>query len=1026
MITEDLLEQEAIAWFQDLGYQYVYGPDIAPDTAAGERESWQQVMLMGRLEQALVRINPAAPASAIADALHKLQHPAHPVLLQNNRDFHKLLTDGVNVDVSGEDGARGEFIRLVDFDNPANNELLVANQFTIKGEKQTRRPDLVVFINGLPLAVIELKNPVDESADIWKAFEQLQTYKEEISDLFIPNAALIISDGLNARIGSLTADRERFTHWRSLDGAGDASPAMMDLEVLVRGLFDPRHLFDYLRHFILFEQDGGKIIKKIAGYHQFFAVRKAVEKTIAASSTDNNRCGVVWHTQGSGKSISMACYAGKVIAAPELNNPTIVVVTDRTDLDGQLFQTFCNASDLLRQQPEQAEGREDLRNKLSSRAAGGVIFTTIQKFALLNDESVHPVLSNRANLLVISDEAHRSQYGFEASFDRVTGKLKYGYAKHLRDAIPNARFIGFTGTPIEMEDKDTRAVFGDYIDVYDIERAVKDGATVPIYYESRLVDLQLDIPDEEVLDTEVETIMEAETEYEVAREKSRWAALEKLAGAETRLEQVAKDLVKHFEDRQAAIPGKGLIVCMSREICVDLYAALVALRPEWHDDDPAKGAIKVVMTGSASDKPKLRNHVHDKQTRKDLENRIKDPKDSLQLVIVRDMWLTGFDAPCLHTMYIDKPMRGHNLMQAIARVNRVFRDKPGGLVVDYIGIAAELKKALHTYTANNGKGKPTINTEEALAILLEKVEAIQGLLHGIDYADFMTKPLVLLPAVADHVLGLDDGKRRFSDLVVAMTKAFALCGTMDEAVAVREEIAFYQMIKAVIVKKANTIIGQTDEQKQQVLRQILNKSLVSGQVVDIFTAAGLDKPNIAVLSDEFLEEVRHLKYRNLAVELLEKLLNDEIKARLLKNVVQAHKYSDLLKSALNKYKSRAIETAQVIEELIQMAKEFREAAKRGEELRLNQDELAFYDALEINESAVRELGEDILRKIAIELTQNLRKSTSVDWAVRESVRAQLRLLVKRILRKYRYPPDKTPAAVELVLQQAEVLSAAWG
>jgi len=688
MITEDLLEQHAITWFQELGYEFLHGPDIAPDTDAGERDGWQQAILPKRLYRALERLNPYTPASALDDALHRVLHPEHPSLLLNNRAFHKRLTDGVNVDMAGDDGTVGEYVRLIDYDNPDSNELLVINQFSVKGEKQTRRPDLVVFINGLPIAVLELKNPADESADIWKAFEQLQTYKDEISDLFIPNAALIISDGLNARIGSLTADRERFTPWRSIDGTGEASPTMMELEVLVRGLFDRQHLLDYLRHFILFELDGGKIIKKIAGYHQFFAVRTAVLKTIAAVGSGENRCGVVWHTQGSGKSISMACYAGKVISAPELNNPTIVIVTDRNDLDGQLFQTFCNASDLLRQQPEQAEDREDLRAKLASRASGGVIFTTIQKFALMNTETVHPVLSERDNVLVISDEAHRSQYGFDASFDRETGKLKYGYAKHLRDAIPNARFIGFTGTPIELEDKDTRAVFGDYIDIYDIERAVKDGATVPIYYESRLVDLQLDIPDEDDLNTEVETVMEDEEEYEVEKQKTRWAALEKLAGAEPRLKQVAADLVEHFENRQAAMPGKGLIVCMSREICVDLYNALIALRPEWHDDDPARGALKIVMTGSAADKEKLRRHVYDKKTRKELENRVKNPDDPLQLVIVRDMWLTGFDVPCLHTMYIDKPMRGHNLMQAIARVNRVFRDKPGGLVVDYIGIAA--------------------------------------------------------------------------------------------------------------------------------------------------------------------------------------------------------------------------------------------------------------------------------------------------------------------------------------------------
>ena len=1025
MITEDLLEQLAIDWFKDLGFEHLYGPDIAPDTTAGERDSWQQVILTRRLRSALERLNPTLPPQVLDDALHKILHPAHPTLLLNNRDFHRMLTDGVTVDVSAEDHTKGQHVHLIDTDSPANNELLVINQFSVKGEKTTRRPDLVVFINGLPIAVLELKNPSDETADIWKAFEQLQTYKTEISDLFLANAVLILSDGVNTRIGSLTADRERFTPWRSVDGNAEAPAIMMELEVLIKGLFHPDRLFDYLRHFILFEQDGGKIIKKIAGYHQFFAVRRALQKTIEAFTIKDNRCGVVWHTQGSGKSISMACYAGKVIAAPALNNPTILVVTDRNDLDGQLFETFFQARDLLRQQPEQAEDRDDLRSKLSSRAAGGVIFTTIQKFALLNGETTHPVLCDRDNLLVISDEAHRSQYGFDASFDRETGQIKYGYAKHLRDAVPNARFIGFTGTPIELEDKDTRAVFGDYIDIYDIERAVKDGATVPIYYESRLIDLQLEIPDEDGLDLEVDRVMQGDPEWEVSKQKSRWAALEKLAGAEPRLQQVATDLFTHFDNRQAAIPGKGLIVCMSREICVDLYNALIAIRPEWHSTDPAKGNLKIVMTGSVSDREKLRNHSYDKKTRKVLETRFKNPDDDLQLVIVRDMWLTGFDVPCLHTMYIDKPMRGHNLMQAIARVNRVFRDKPGGLVVDYIGIAAELKEALHTYTTNKGKGKPTIDAHEALAVLLEKVEAIQGMLHDFDYSDFMTQPLQLLPAAVDHVLGLTDGKQRLSDLVVAMTRAYALCGTLDEAVALREEIAFYQAIKAILVKKTAVDKVICDEEKQLALRQILNRSIVSDKVLDIFQAAGLNKPNIAVLSDEFLEDVRHMKYRNLAVELLERLLNDDIKSRLQKNVVQAKKYSELLKASLNKYKNRAIETAQVIEELIQMAKDFREAAQKGEKLGLSTDELAFYDALEANESAVRELGDNVLRKIAIELTANLRKNTSVDWAVRETVRARLRLLVKRILRNHKYPPDKTPEAVELVLQQAEVLSASW-
>jgi type I restriction enzyme R subunit len=920
------------------------------------------------------------------------------------------------------------------------------NQFTIQGVKQPRRPDLVCFINGLPIAVIELKNPAAEQADIWSAFNQLDTYKAEIADLFVFNEALVISDGLLARVGSLTADRERFMPWRTLRSENDKPLLEFELEKMVRGFFAPELLLDYLRYFILFEQGEDGIVKKIAGYHQFHAVREAVKATVIAATgplpdkaeqlvratygkevkPGSRKGGIVWHTQGSGKSISMVCFVGKLMQQPQMQNPTIVVVTDRNDLDGQLFDTFKGARSLLKETPQQAEDRDALRTLLDGRPSGGIIFTTMQKFAPGKDEEVFPKLTARTNIVVIADEAHRSQYGFNATLDKKTGKYKYGFAKHLRDALPNATFVGFTGTPVEQDDKDTRAVFGDYVSIYDIQDAVDDGATVPIYYESRLAKLDINQTQIEQLNEDVDEVFEDE-ENAVLREaaKTKWAALEKLVGSEPRIKEVAADIVQHFEARTSAVEGKGMIVAMSREICANLYNAIVDLRPDWHSDDPAQGAIKVVMTGSAADVELLRPHIYNAKTKKELEKRFKNPKDPLKLVIVRDMWLTGFDVPCLHTMYVDKPMRDHNLMQAIARVNRVFRDKEGGLVVDYIGIAAELRKALKVYTESWGKGMPTLDAAEALAKLKEYMEVAQGLLDGFDYAAYRSKATALLLPAANFVLGLKDGKKRWFDVVLKITKAFSLCGTLDEAITLREEIAFFQAIKAVIAKATETDKKLTEDRKNAVLKQILDNAVVSEGVEDIFKLAGLDRPDIGILSDGFLEEVRNLPQRNFAVELLQKLLNDEIKSRCRTNVLLEKKFSDRLMAALNRYRSRAIESAQVIEELIALAKEFREAAKRGDALGLNESELAFYDALADNESAVRELGDDILKKIAHELTDKLRNSASVDWQKRDSVRARLRNLVRITLRRYKYPPDKQEEAIQLVLEQAERLSDEW-
>jgi len=1058
-VTENQVEQAALQWLRDLGWATAYGPDISPPdtkTPGTERDTYRQVCLHHRLEAAIARLNPHIPAKARDDALRRVRSPDTPALLAANRQVHRWLIEGVPVEYQKDGETRGDRVRLIDFNDPENNDWLAVNQFTVQGPKAERRPDVVLFINGLPLVVVELKNPGDEDADIWGAFNQLQAYKEDIPDLFTYNEVLVISDGILARMGSLTANKERFMTWRTIDGqTADPLGPMRELETMVHGAFDRRVLLNYIEHFILFEDDG-VLVKKIAGYHQFHAVLAVVESVRQASAPGGSRKGgVVWHTQGAGKSIEMTCLAGMLMQDPRMGNPTLLIVTDRNDLDNQLFGVFAGATELLREAPVQAETRPKLRELLADRPSGGIIFTTMQKFLPGQDEDTFPELSARRNIVVICDEAHRSQYGFQASMPKLEKQIKdarkavdgndsgaqkpdeppadrsglrevrYGYAKHLRDALPQATLVAFTGTPVSLDDRDTRAVFGDYVHIYDVERAVKDGATVPIYYESRLASLEFREPDLSWLDQELDGLTEDDEEAVKTDRLRRWSALEKLVGAPPRIEKVAADIVKHFERRLSALDGKAMIVGMSREICVHLYNAIVALRPDWHDTDPEKGAIKVVMTGSADDKPLLKPHIYPKEVRKRLERRFKDPGDPFQLVIVRDMWLTGFDAPCLHTMYVDKPMRGHNLMQAIARVNRVFRDKPGGLVVDYIGIANELKAALKNYTQSNGKGRPTIAAEDALAVLVERMDVLHDMLHGFDYTAFRTQAWHLLPGVANHILGLDNGEKRFADAVLAATKAFALCCTLDGALKFRDELAFLQAVKAAMTKHKTQDRALTDEQKEHALRQILSKAVVSTEVVDIFQAAGLNKPDIGILSEEFLEDVRHLKERNLAVELLERLLKDDIKSRFKTNVVKAAKYSEMLQESLKRYRNRAIETSQVIEELISMAKQFNAEAVKGAELGLSPEERAFYDALATNEAAVRTLGDETLKQIAVELTEKLRKSVTVDWAVRASVRARIRVMVKTLLRLYKYPPDKQEEATETVLRQAEALSAEW-
>lgn len=1039
-MTEDHLEQETLGWLAEVGYTHLYGPDIAHDGENPEREHYRQVVLVERLRSAIANLNPKVPLAAREDALKQVLELGLPVQLPANRLFHRLLVGGVPVQYQKDGETRGDFVRLIDWVEVKKNDWLAINQFSIQGPKRTCRPDIILFVNGLPLVLLELKNPADVNADIWKAFHQIETYKELIPDVFQYNEILVISDGSEARMGSLSADAERFMNWRTIDGKDlDPLGQFNELETLVRGALAPQMLLDYLRYFVLFEDDG-RLVKKIAGYHQFHAVRAAIQQVVSASRPGgSHKGGVVWHTQGSGKSITMTCFAARVMQEAAMENPTIVVITDRNDLDGQLFGVFSLSQDLLREQPVKVESRGDLRTKLANRPSGGIVFATIQKFMPGVDEDTFPVLSDRSNIVVIADEAHRTQYGFGAEMKTSEGsqttesqtRYQVGYAQHLRDALPNATFVAFTGTPVSSEDRDTRSVFGEYIHVYDMQQATEDGATVAIYYESRLAKLSLKDSELPVIDDQVDELAEDEEDDQQSRLKSRWAALEKVVGAEPRIHSVAADLVAHFEERNQGLvsmgqmPGKAMLVAISREICVHLYNEIVALRPDWHDEDPEKGAIKIVMTGSASDKALLRPHIYSGQQKKRLEKRFKDPLDPLKLVIVRDMWLTGFDAPCVHTLYVDKPMKGHNLMQAIARVNRVFKDKQGGLVVDYIGIANELKAALKEYTGSKGKGRPTVDAHEAYSVLEEKLDVLRSLLHGFDYIDFLAGGHKLLAGAANHVLGLEDGKKRFADSALAMSKAFTLCCTLDEAKAVREEVAFFQAIKVILIKREVSQQKKTDEERELAIRQIIGNAVVSGDVVDIFEAVGLDKPNIGLLDDAFLAEVRNLPEKNLAVELLERLLEGEIKSRYSTNLAQEKKFSELLANVIKRYQNRSIETAQVIEELIEMAKKFAAASKRGDELGLNDDELAFYDALANNESSVRELGDEILAKIAHELTASLRANVSVDWSSRESVKAKLRILVRRILRKYKYPPDQAEEAAQLVLNQAETLCEAW-
>ncbi|MBK7467452.1 MAG: type I restriction endonuclease subunit R [Saprospiraceae bacterium] len=1066
-MTEDKIETFAIEVLQSMGWKYVHGLAIAPGAEQTERENFEQIILVDRLRKSVSVFNPTIPHDAQEQAIQKVLRIYSPELLHNNETFHQFIVEKVKIPYQQDGFERSYEVALMDFENPLNNEFLCVNQYTIVEKNQNKRPDVLLFVNGLPLVVIELKNAADENATMRKAFDQLQTYKSTIPSLFTYNAICIISDGMECKAGSISAGYSRFMTWKTADGKKEASRFIPQLEILLKGMLNPSTLLDLVRNFIVFEKSKKEdaktgitqieTVKKLAAYHQYYAVNKAVQSSIIASGANGDkRGGVVWHTQGSGKSLSMVFYSGKLITAPEMQNPTILVITDRNDLDDQLFDTFANSKQLLRQEPIQAKDREHLKELLKV-ASGGIVFATIQKFLPEDQKSVYEQLSERKNIVVIADEAHRTQYGFEASIKEVKDKetkekigerIAYGFAKYMRDALPNATYIGFTGTPIEGTDVNTPQVFGQYVDVYDISQAVADGATVRIYYESRLAKVNLDEEGKRLIEEFDKELAEDEEITDQQKAKAKYTKLEAIVGNEERIKNLAKDIVTHSEQRQKVFDGKGMIVAMSRRIAADLYKEIIALRPEWHDDDLSKGAIKVVMTSTSADGPEMQRHNTTKQQRKNLAERMKDPADPLRLVIVRDMWLTGFDAPCLHTLYIDKPMRGHNLMQAIARVNRVFKDKPGGLIVDYLGIATDLKKALSFYSDAGGKGEPTLDLEKAIELMNEKFEVVQQFFNEeaktqkdivaeepeayyansfkFNYKRFFNveakEKMSIILQSEEHILGLEDGKTRFIREVTLLSQAFALSIPHPRAMEIKDDIAFFQAVKARLVKFEGTGTGKSDIEIETAIKQIVDEALSSDKVMDIFEAAGMAKPDISILSDEFLLEVKGMKHQNLALELLKKLLNDEIKTRSKTNLVKSKKLLEMLEGAIKRYQNNLLTTAEIIQELINIAKEIKEADKEGERLGLTKDEVAFYNALEVNDSAVMVLGDDQLKEIAREITDKVRANATIDWTIRESARARLMVIVKRTLTKWGYPPDKQAKAIETVLKQAELMA----
>jgi type I restriction enzyme R subunit len=1066
-ITENIIEAFAIELLDKLGYEYIYAPDIAHDSESPERESYAQVLLVSRLQNAVKRINHSIPADAQAEAIKEIQRIALPELLANNETFHRLLTEGIPVSkrVDGDD--RGDRVWLIDFKNPLNNDFVVANQFTIIENGNNKRPDVILFVNGIPLVVIELKNAADENTTINSAFKQVETYKAIIPSLFTYSGFVVISDGLEAKAGSISSGFSRFMSWKSADGKAEASHLVSQLETLIQGMLNKETLIDLIRHFIVFEKSKKEdaetgittisTVKKLAAYHQYYAVNRAVESTLRATGftlehetpvsmvmespesygvpgvknqpIGDRKGGVVWHTQGSGKSLSMVFYTGKIVLA--LDNPTILVITDRNDLDDQLFDTFAASKQLLRQEPVQAEDRNQLKELLKV-ASGGVVFATVQKFQP-EEGNVYELLSDRKNIVVIADEAHRTQYGFKAkTIDAKDGKgnvvgkkIVYGFAKYMRDALPNATYLGFTGTPIENTDVNTPAVFGNYVDIYDIAQAVEDGATVRIYYESRLAKVNLSEEGKQLVD-DLDDELEQEDLTNTQKAKAKWTQLEALVGSENRIKNIAKDIVTHFTQRQEVFEGKGMIVSMSRRIAADLYQAIIDLKPEWHSDDLNKGVIKVVMTSASSDGPKISKHHTTKEQRRTLAERMKNPDDELQLVIVRDMWLTGFDAPSMHTLYIDKPMKGHNLMQAIARVNRVYKDKPGGLIVDYLGIAADLKKALAFYSDAGGKGDPTILQEQAVQLMLEKLEIVSQMYHRFEYETYFeadtSKKLSMILSAEEHILGLDNGKKRYINEVTALSKAFAIAIPHDQAMDAKDEVSFFQAVKARLAKFDGTGSGRTNEEIETTIRQVIDKALVSEQVIDVFDAAGIKKPDISILSEEFLLELKGMEHKNVALEVLKKLLNDEIKSRAKKNLVKSRTFLEMLEDSIKRYHSKILTAAEVIEELINLSKDIVEMDNEAKAMGLTDFEYAFYTAVANNDSARELMQQDKLRELAVVLTETIRQNASIDWTIKESVKAKLKVAVKRILRKFGYPPDMQMLATETVLKQAEMIA----
>lgn len=1066
-ITENSIEAFAIELLDRLGYEYIYAPDIAPDSETPERDTFEQVLLVERLQQAVHKINPSIPADAQQEAIREIQRIASPELLANNETFHRLLTEGIPVTkwVDGED--RGDRVWLIDFNNPHNNEFIVSNQYTIIENGHNKRPDVLLFVNGIPLVVMELKNAADENATIQSAFRQVETYKSIIPSLFTYNGFIVISDGLEARTGSLSAGFSRFMAWKSADGKAEASHLVSQLETLIIGMLNKDTLIDLIRHFIVFEKSKKEdpatgittisTFKKLAAYHQYYAVNRAVESTLRASGlfseethadsiveetpesygipsvknqpVGDRKGGVVWHTQGSGKSLSMVFYTGKIVLA--MHNPTVLVITDRNDLDDQLFDTFAASKQLLRQEPVQAEDRNHLKELLKV-ASGGVVFTTIQKFQP-EEGNVYELLSDRRNIVVIADEAHRTQYGFKAKTvdakdyqGKVTGKkIVYGFAKYMRDALPNATYLGFTGTPIENTDVNTPAVFGNYVDIYDIAQAVEDGATVRIFYESRLAKVNLSEEGKKLVE-ELDEDIDQEDLSQTQKAKAKWTQLEALVGSQNRISNIANDIIQHFEQRQAVFEGKAMIVSMSRRIATELYEAIIKLRPEWHSNDLNKGVIKVVMTSSSSDGPEISKQHTTKEQRRRLAERMKDPDDELKLVIVRDMWLTGFDAPSMHTLYIDKPMKGHNLMQAIARVNRVYKDKPGGLIVDYLGIASDLKKALSFYADAGGKGDPATIQEQAVQLMLEKIEVISQMYHGFNYENYFeadtSGKLSLILAAEEHILGLENGKKRYIDEVTALSKTFAIAIPHDQAMEAKDEVAYFQAVKARLVKFDSTGLGRTDEEIETTIRQVIDKALVSEQVIDVFDAAGIKKPDISILSEEFLLELKGMEHKNIALEVLKKLLNDEIKSRAKKNLVKSRTLMEMLEQSIKKYHNKILTAAEVIEELIKLSKDIVQMDNEAKQMGLSDYEYAFYTAVASNDSARELMQQDKLRELAVILTETIRQNATIDWTIKESVKAKLKVAVKRILRKYGYPPDMQVLATETVLKQAEMIA----